>query len=226
MLISEISQAPGGGTYAYHGTTSDFTSFKVNDAEYMIDRALGVHFAADPEVSNSFIENRINGRLDGSKEGGRIVRVILPAGKFLQVPQRRYESGATETDQRAVEIMACYEAYRQLPELLMNYLVQARQIPANEAATLAHDMALGETVSIPHDKSYTLGSFLSNYGGKPFNADDRTQVVRMSRSVWRQQGYVGLRYINTSPMEMATASDPTSYIVFPDETGNVPVKVA
>lgn len=219
MLINEIT-----GLYGYHGTTADFIGFKVDDSEYMIDRALGVHFAADPEVCNSFIENRINGRLDGMKPGGRIIRVLLPdASRFLQVPQRKYESGATESDQRAIEIMAVAVAYKRDPSLLQRYLVQARHIDPHEAPALAVGLADGKTVTIPHDKAYDLQSFLSNYGGKPFNDADRIQVVRLARQSWLRQGYAGLRYINTSPMEMATANDPTSYIVFPDATGGIPV---
>lgn len=195
----------------------------MNDSEYMIDRALGVHFAADPEVANSFIEERINGRLQGAREGGRMIRVILPPGPYLGVPQKKYTSGATETDQYAIEKMACGVAYRELPELLSNYLVQARKIPENVAPNLAMDLALGKTVTLP-DGAYDLNSFLDNFHGRPYNPEDRIHVVQMARTVWLQKGYAGLQYINTSPMEMATASDPTCYLVFPDASGRLPIK--
>jgi hypothetical protein len=34
----------------------------------------------------------------------------------------------------------------------------------------------------------------------------------------KEQGYVGLKYINTSPMETAQAKDPTSYVIFNPQT--------
>lgn len=222
MLIEEIT-AP---TYGYHGTTAYFTNFKVDDDEYMIDRALGVHFSADPGVANSFIENRINGRLDGMKEGGRIIRVRIPdQDQLLQVPQEQYENGNYKTDQYAVEQFAANVAYRLEPDMLARYLIQARKVEPDLATSIAHKLASGEYAAIPGDREYTLAAFLSNYGGRPFNPEDKTRMVRLARQYWRRQGYLGLRYINTSPMEMATASDPTSYIIFPDESGRLPVEV-
>ena len=75
-------------TRVFHGTTRDIEGGKLryDPNEYMPDRALGVHWAADPEVSNSFVMERYNGQQHGPKEGGRIIPGELdPNAKFLDV---------------------------------------------------------------------------------------------------------------------------------------------
>jgi hypothetical protein len=64
-----------------------------------------------------------------------------------------------------------------------------------------------------------LDHFLANYGGRPYNDADRAALVTTAKQSWMDQGYAGIKYVNTSPMENATATNPTSYIVFdPDKS--------
>src|ERR1019366_4073262 len=87
--------AGGGGipgetrNVAFHGTTKAFEKFAPGDpTEFMLDRALGPHFAKDPEIANNFVIERVNGRDVGPKEGGRIIPVVLsPDEKFLPANQ-------------------------------------------------------------------------------------------------------------------------------------------
>ncbi len=209
---------------AYHGTTKDFTQFNKGDpAEFMLDRALGPHFAKDPEIANSFVLERVNGRDVGPKEGGRIMPVTLPSDdKFLVPDQPRFdwakdnpalkEWEARPSDQGVIEQMIAKEGYMKDPAMLERYLQQARALPADKAAEVARDLVAGKKADI--DGGSDMDRFVRNYGGRPYNDADRAKMVELAKQSWQDQGYKGIKYINTSPMENATAKDPTSYIVF------------
>jgi ribosomal protein S18 len=218
----------GGGTKGYHGTLKDFGAFKAPNMKdaYMLDRGLGVHFAKDPEISNSFVMERVNGREVGAKEGGRIIPATIPDEASMlsleqkpfdwaeKIPDRKPHYGIP-SDQYAIEKLTAETAYKKDPAMLARYLTEARRIPEGEAKTLAEAMARGETVTIPlEDRPYDLKRFVDNFGGKPYNDADRQAMSDLARQALMEQGYTGIKYINTSPMETATAKDPTSYIVF------------
>ncbi len=232
----------GLGNVAFHGTTHDFAKFKPGDpTEFMLDRALGPHFAKDPEIANSFTVERINGRDVGAKEGGRIIPVVLPPDeRFIEADQPLYdrarlpdgsrdpaipEWNARKTDQNAIEAMVAKEGFTKDPSLLERYLEQSRKLPAEQASQLARGLIAGKTASLAgadhigkEGEDQTLDRFLNNYGGRPYNDADRAALVNMAKQSWMDKGYAGIKYTNTSPMENATATNPTSYIVFdPDK---------
>lgn len=213
---------------AFHGTTKTFDKFHAGDpTEFMLDRALGPHFAKDPEIANSFVIDRINGRDVGPKEGGRIIPVVLPSDEhFIQPDQPRFDWAkdnpslkdyeARPSDQNVIEHMIAREGYQKDPALLERYLEQARAMPADKAVEVARDLVAGKTADI--DGGSTLDRFLNNYGGRPYNDADRARIVELGKQALIDKGYAGIKYINTSPMENATATNPTSYIVFnPDK---------
>ena len=227
MQPSARAAAYGLPTKGYHGTVKDFGDFQNNPGDYMLDRGLGTHFAKDPEVSNSFVMDRVNGRDVGPKEGGRVIQAYLPDEKdMLTVDQPPYEwaKGRTDippgrgvlSDQTAIERMIAMEAYRKDPSILARYLTQARRVPEAQAGQMAADLAAGKSIKMPleGDELFDMPRFIDNYGGKPYNDADRKRITQLARKSWMDQGYKGLKYVNTSPMEMATAKDPTSYIVF------------
>ena len=195
-------------TRVYHGTNAEIQGpLASKPEEFMLDRSLGIHVSKDPAIANTF----------ASKEGGHVIPLDINEQKFLPVEQPKYPvSGATKTDQVAIEQMVMKEAYKSDPEMLERYLTEARKIPPEEAKTAAADLAAGKTVklSTEGDKEYTLDSFLNNYGGRPYNAADRGKAVQIARESWQQQGYDGLKYENTSPMETAGVKDKSSYVLF------------
>jgi hypothetical protein len=211
-------------TDAYHATQSDFAAFKTSDESYMLDRMLGTHFAADPRVSNNLLEHGTTGKTMG--EGARVIPARLPDGaEFLTVEQKPYSGAANienrkpwqaiESDQSAIERMVVNEAYKQDPEMLARYLVDARAVPEKDAGGFARRLIAGETVTLPVDGPVNgLDSFVKNHGGKPYNAADRKRAVELAQKSWTEQGYSGLKYTNTAPMETKGISDATSYIVF------------
>jgi hypothetical protein len=211
---------------AYHGTTQAFDKFSdPNDSNQwqMMDRRLGTHFAADPEVSNSFLvkPNTAYGGWDQPKEyspeGSRIMQVALPPkSKFLDAGQKKYDSGSLQSDQDAIEKMIGMSAFKQDPEMLGRFISRSRNMPAEDGQKAARDMLAGKAVKLPNgsDTPMTLERFVDNFGAHSFDVNDQKHMVDLARQDFKKQGYVGVKYTDTSPMEMEHAKDPTSYILF------------
>ena len=194
----------------------------------MPDRMLGHHFAADPAVSNAFVMERYNDAEHGVKPGGRIIPVNLPpANQFLDVPQPQHgwaqEAGHPvtnrniETDQTAIAKMIARQAFPQRPDYLARSLQDNLALPEDEAHATAAQLIQGGTVR-DGSRDYTLNEYLNNrQGAFPYDSDMKRDMAQIARQGWQQQGYKGLRYTNTSPMETmpeAGVKDPTSYVVF------------
>lgn len=204
----------------YHGTQSEFSRFRDPSDDYMVDRALGTHFAEDPRVSNRFTLDDDTGK---AVEGSRIIMADIP-DKYLDVDQKQYDwaKGRTdlkpwqgiETDQTAVERMASVVAFKRDPKMLARFLEDSRRMEPAEAERAAQDLANGRKTQVGMDGEYDLEGFVRNFGGKPYNTADRRRLVELAREHWQSQGYDGLRYKNTAPMEMVDSDNPTSYIVF------------
>jgi hypothetical protein len=208
-------------TPAYHATKNVFPAFENQpmNKSYMIDRALGTHAAKDPALASSEFFTK--------EPGSNVMPLAIPAeDKFLQAVQPVYPgrgSGSplwrnVATDQAAIEQMATQKAFEQNPDILERYLLEARRLPPSEAATTAHELTRGGTVR-SEGLDMDLQRFVRNYGGKPYNDADRQAVVDLARDAWEKEGYKGIRYINTAPMEAGApgVKDPTSYIVFRPE---------
>lgn len=221
---TEGARPYGGGANsvrAYHGTQQDIGRFEATDRD-MIDRMVGPHFAADPTLASKFAEGIYN----RNPNGGRVYPVdIQNANKFLTVNQPQYDWAKGQppgprnvtTDQTAIERLIGIEGYKARPDLLERYLIEARRFSPQEAAAKSKALVKGETVDI-EGKPTTLEGFVNNFGARPYNVNDRVDLVKAARDALQSKGYAGLRYINTSPTETEGVSDPTSYIPFP---GNV-----
>lgn len=225
-----LERERAGGTAAYHGTTSPIDRFRGLGEprdQHMPDRMLGYHFAKDPAVSNSFIMERVNDGEHGAKLGGRMMPVRLPhESKFLDLDQPHYDhakgkprgAGTVETDQLAVAKAIAAEAYPKRPDILAKFLETARNVPKADAEVMARDLVAGKTVDLPHDGPHDLKRLISNFtGAMPYEAGLKRELVRAARESWQEQGYKGIKYTNTSPMETmksAGVKDPTSYLVF------------
>lgn len=204
-------------TQAFHGTSKPgFEKFTNPDpGQYMPDRALGIHVAKDPKISETFV-----------KENGAIYPVKIPVdAKFLEVdqPLLPYIEDKTtpkhprnvHSDQNQIEKLIYSTVYKKDPEMFARYLTQARAVPEADALQLAKDMVAGKSVELPVDGKTTFDKFIENFGGgKPYNEPDRAKAIEIFKKDMEDKGYVGLKYINTSPMETEHAKDATSYIVF------------
>jgi hypothetical protein len=201
----------------YHGTTISFEKLQLPKVDQwnMLDRLLGVHVAENEKIAETFVTDWQTKQV---KEGGRILPLKLDSSKFLQVEQRQYPGGL-ESDQSAMQHMIMKVAYRADPEMLSRYLVQARAVPESDAPKLAEAMVAGEKVTLPVDgPNYTLDRFVENFGGAPYDVKDRAHAVELARKEWQRQGYQGLKYTNTSPMETEGIQNKTCYVVFDPKT--------
>ncbi len=200
---------------AYHGTVHNFSQFMVPKENYMLDRELGIHLAKDPNIAHSFIELRTNGRLDGYKDNGRIIKGTIPEDhEFYEIPQPMYPhavdtdwplSKKVKTDQAAIETEIAVHGFANNHDLLVKHLKTARGMDESEAQNTALHINSNQTEA---------RKFFNNYGGRPFDQKDRGILVKAAIKKWQSLGYKGVRYINTSPMETMNATDFTSYVVF------------
>jgi hypothetical protein len=187
----------------------------------MMDRRLGTHFAADPEVSNSFTRSKgadsWAGKLASVPDGARVISVNLP-GKFLEAKQEIYPSGNLQSDQDAIEKMIGQVAFKKDSELLGRFISRARNTSLESGLQAAKDLIAGKPVSkdllITSRDLSSVDDFIGNFGAHVHDISDQKRAVQLARDEWKSQGYKGIKYINTSPMEMEHAKNPTSYIVF------------
>lgn len=217
-------------TPAYHGTNKTFSAFKAQPVDWMLDRGLGTHVAKDPALASSFAERWMKPaqtiwQQDTMKGEPQIYPLMIPhESRFKQLPQPLVRDNWIDDvpqwkkvmhDEWAVERAMADAAYRRDPDMLERYLREARQYDPAVAQSSARTMAEGGTARTP-EGDYDLPRFLGNYGGRPYNDADRALMTETARKAWQDEGYAGLRYINTSPNEAGAkgVTDPTSYIVF------------
>lgn len=218
---SEPRDATGKWTAVYHGTTASFDdALQPSATNYMLNNMLGVHVARDPGITDSFVIERVNGKDIGPKPGGRVLKLRLDESKMLTVPQERYNEWNIQSDQDAIEKMIEVTGYREKPELFTKFLEQARNAKPEEAKAITEAMMRGEKFRDPVDseKAYSLEDYARNFGPKPFNDEDRKALTLAARAKWQSEGYEGLKYENTSPMETAGVKDKTCFVVFDPKT--------
>jgi hypothetical protein len=114
------------------------------------------------------------------------------------------------------EIMA--HAYQNNPDLFVKNMMQQRKISKEEALDAHEKLSNGERWHDPSGGSaINFRGLVKNYALQPYSPEDREMAIRMFRDALREQGYEGVKYINTSTEETKNAKDKTAYIVFPDE---------
>lgn len=202
--------------WMYHGTPKDFGGrFQVNFSEHMIDRAIGVHFAADVTVSNRFAHGLYRGMDhvgDRPIGEGVVYRVKAPPdSKCLVVSQKAYHHPnftTIEGDQGAVGGFIAATVFEERPDLFIDWVSRSRNI-SREAGQLVYDAvksgkmpppdALGEKDA--HDQS--LRSLIKNFDSCVYMLGDekRVETAKAFDAIMQQRGIDALVYKNTSPME-------------------------
>jgi len=158
------SKATALTTDAFHGTRYDFPAFVNNpnqvargetNSNFILDQALGTHFAKDPKVSNTFVMDQAGEAI----EGGSIIPAKIPDEKtFLEVKQDLLpyitdrstprSPSTVHSDQGTIEKMIAAEGYKLRPDLLTRYLVQDRRLPEDVAASISQRLAKGKSVRL------------------------------------------------------------------------------
>ena len=205
----------------YHGTSDNFPAFRDQPGGYSMPRALGVHVARDPVISSNpyFVERNIDGK------GGNVMPLkTFSDDRFYEVHQPLHSylpegtekaPGTVRTDDVAVENEIMSHAFKRDKGLLKRTLMQQRNLPENEAHEAAEKLHAGQPWEHLGQPVKDIDHLVRNYGLRPWSEEDRAWAVNSFRDALRQRGYVGVKYINTSPGETEGATDPTCYIVFP-----------
>jgi hypothetical protein len=221
----------------YHGTQNDITAFndkipperssdewENRDQNYhSMSRALGVHVAKDPVVSNSEYFTMRN----LSSVGANVMPLVTHnEDKFFKIDQSRDGSGEfdpTKIDQLkhddyAVDREILKVAYRKDPKMLAEELENQRGYSPEESKVAAGNILSGkghiEGSGTEARPIRDLNHLITGWGMKPYNPDNRYKALKLFRDELESQGFKGVKYINTSPSEIKGASDPTCYIVF------------
>jgi hypothetical protein len=226
----------------FHGTKkAGFEKFKLPDPaeEFMIDRAIGVHVAKDPAISETFTNVRGDFGIEPTQQGGIYPLQIPEDAKFLEVdqPHLPYVAGGVPseqakvpktpgnvyTDQTQIGNLVYKTAFQKDPNLFARFLQGRRSgLTDTEAKEMARDILAGKSVNIGYRDVQGIDDYFKSEGGINLFGDqfkkDRRLAVKLFHDEMKKQGYVGLKYINTSPMETEKATDPTSYVIFNPQT--------
>jgi hypothetical protein len=91
-----------------------------------------------------------------------------------------------------------------------------------EARQAAKDITNYKAWDNGYRKVYGIDDYFKSQGGINLFGDqfkeDRRLAVKLFHDEMKDQGWVGLKYINTSLTETEHAADPTSYVVFNPQT--------
>jgi hypothetical protein len=227
---SKIVDETGKPKVVYHGTSSEFSEFR-GSASGPLDRMLGPHFAADPEVSNAFTSrgyakdgwreiprsyagDEHHGLLESTdpseagyaiKPGGRTLPVYLDMKNPLVIAEGK------GFDQNAIAREVGRDVFKRRPDLFRRFVESLGIDPKSDR---------GKDMLSDVDKA------VEDYIPNPSDTDLRRDMVR---EFVKNSGYDGIIYKNTSPTETKFNNEPvadrTSYIVFKPEqvksaTGN------
>jgi hypothetical protein len=209
----------------WHGSpNTSLTHLKTDTSEYMTDRAIGAHFAADPDVSRKFSKGLHRGG-EGSVEGALYSANRPPRSKFYKVKQKKYKHGAIESDQGAIgsHVAATVFSQPEHKELFKKWAMNARHIDEPTAEKLhAHlsagrapsgaEFGLAASKSSQNFKSY-MANFDPNLGLQPHEGFKK-EVIGHYHNIMAKRGFKGLVYKNTSPMETKGVRSKKSYILF------------
>jgi hypothetical protein len=205
--------------WMYHGTPKDFGGgFRVNYNETILDRAIGVHFAADVTVASKFAHGLYRDKYDSWTEkkpviNGVVYRVKAPTdSKTLIVPQKhivfKNGGGTTEGDQGAVGGFIAATVFEERPDLFVDWITRSRNITPEEGRKVYDAVKSGKMPppeamheKDPHDQS--IRSLIKNYDSLIFMLGDekKAEVAKAFDAIMQQRGIDALIYKNTSPME-------------------------
>lgn len=218
---------PDPGQRLYHGTWKDYDEpANMITKGYRGSTKLGLHAANDPRISESF----------ASSEGGHIRPLNAPSEQhFFEVPQWHTKdwygynpahdklTHSAESDDPAVERMLSHVVFSNRPEMLKEYLQHHfGNLGDNEATALAHDLARGFTVPLPHQKyGMNLEELLKNRGNTTFTQSE-DEMVKAAQEILQSKGYKGVKYQNTAPHETQHAANKDSYIIFDPQHAMTP----
>jgi hypothetical protein len=194
--------------YMYHGSQASFDSFYVNQGDFSVDRAIGIHFAADPDIAEKFANAAGLSWKKASGTPGFVYKTRSPPdSKVVKVPQGR------GFDQSAIGAFIAATVFDKRKDLFIKWLVRRNngQLAENVASEIYDLLKQGKA---PADKKYDANK--SNYNSiRPYVADfdsglimagdaGRKEIVQEFDRIMASRGIDALSYQNTSPTEKNT----------------------
>ena len=199
--VNEIEEAQ----WMYHGSAnSGIKELKPDRSEYMVDRAIGSHFAANPDISNKFTK-KSGSSYSASREApqpGKLYKARAPKRSELEtVPQGKH------SDQNAIAAHVGHTVFSQ-PEhkdLFKNWVQHTRNVDEPTAEKIHSRLSQGQSLSkkeFGHNANSggSFRSFVSNFGGLQSDKH-RQEIVGHYLDIQKKKGIKGLTYQNTSPEE-------------------------
>ena len=209
----------------YHGTTLDipygFSELRaMGDPEVVLpDQLLGPHAAFDERIANRFAQGIYGRKPPGTKPQGFVHKAELEDQYLKKIPQERYEDGGLESDQHAIakDINREFFNRKEAKPTFVDWAMRARRQTKDGASSLFDELLSGKQGRIrPAD-------FVNNFDTMLHWATpaDKVRAVNHYKKVLSRQGFMGVRYTNTSPEETQglTEAESESAILFPDMYG-------
>ena len=202
---------------AYHGTTKKFKYFegKFGDLTHVPDRAIGPHFAVDPKIATTFITDWATGE---PKVGGHVKTVCLRIRNPRVLNQKPRPGSALkqEMDQPAFQADIGRVVFPRRKDLFVDYWSRERFMSKEEVSKIYDKIAAGkgsdhERLSTTIDDPSFAG-IVKNYGLLMHSGTEMKEFIVEYRKALREEGYDGIQYQNTAPMETKEADDTTTYI--------------
>jgi hypothetical protein len=197
--------------WMYHGSTNDsLTHLTPNRDEYMLDRAVGSHFAADPKVSEKFAKDLYG----NSGKTGTLYRMRAPKrSELFTVPQKIYSHGLIQSDQHAVgsHIISTVFSHPDHKQMFIDWIKHDRRIDDDTANEIHGLLNQGkapsdkEKYSTAASNRNSFHSYIENFAGSHINEPRKgfkKDIVQKYISIMKKKGYKGLVYKNTSPREL------------------------
>jgi hypothetical protein len=234
--------------YMYHGSPhKDIKQFKPDRSEYMIDRAIGTHFAADPKVAHKFATGVAYRGLDKEGKGdGHVYKTRAPKRSELQViHQKNYSHIDKDTGKRVIHgktsdqyavgahVTGTVFSHPEHKELFKSWVKHARNVDEPTAEKIHAHLSAGKAPHGPEfgvaaHKGKTFRSYMHNFDSNLSQEPHkgfREKVVHHYLDIQRKRGIKGLVYHNTSPEETkGDVRSKKSYILFHPEEHPHPIE--
>lgn len=210
----------------YHGSPADFERLKPNRDNYMIDRAIGSHFSASPEIADKMSKGLYRKDVDGTV----YVAKAPKRSELIRVPQKTYRNPhytSKQMDQWAISSFVSGHVLSKNRGMFVDWIKNSRKIPDEMAHEIYDHLSARKAPS--HEKFGTakttatsFRSYLNNFGAtveEPYPGFKR-KIVDTFLDDMKSRGIKGMEYINTSPQETAGMDKKRSrksYVIFHPE---------
>lgn len=209
--------------FMYHGTPNTFDTLTPNRDSYMINDAIGTHFASDPTLSNKFASGLYTKK--STDPIGYVFKTKAPPRSVIEkVPQKTYykieNKPVKESDQHAIATHIAHTVFSQ-PEnkqLFIDWLKHTRNTSDEDAERIHSYLSQNKPLTdnsfgVNKSRANTFRSFVSDFGGMN-DSKHKKRIVDSFLDIMKKRGIKGLSYINTSPNETRNIRSPKCYILF------------